>query len=195
MDIIGKLFMLFISASLINNIVFMRFLALCPFVGMSTQIETSIGMGAAVTFVMVMASVVTFFIYYYILVPLNLLFLRTISFILVIAVLVQLVEMVIKRFLSSLYKAMGIYLPLITTNCAILGVTLLNINYGHNLIEAIVYSLGVSLGFTIALILLASIRDRLSYSEIPEFWKGYSIVFISAGLLALIFLGFQGLAH
>ncbi|MGB9788073.1 MAG: electron transport complex protein RnfA [Dictyoglomus turgidum] len=195
MNIIGKLFMLFISASLINNIVFMRFLALCPFVGMSTQIETSIGMGVAVTFVMVMASVVTFFIYYYILVPLNLLFLRTISFILVIAVLVQLVEMVIKKFLSSLYKAMGIYLPLITTNCAILGVTLLNINYGHNLIEAIVYSLGVSLGFTIALILLASIRDRLSYSEIPEFWKGYPIVFISAGLLALIFLGFQGLAH
>lgn len=195
MNIIGKLFMLFISASLINNIVFMRFLALCPFVGMSTQIETSIGMGAAVTFVMVMASVVTFFIYYYILVPLNLLFLRTIAFILVIAVLVQLVEMVIKRFLSGLYKAMGIYLPLITTNCAILGVTLLNINYGHNLIEAIVYSLGVSLGFTIALILLASIRDRLLYSDIPEFWKGYPIVFISAGLLALIFLGFQGLAH
>uniref|UniRef100_A0A7C3MPZ1 Ion-translocating oxidoreductase complex subunit A n=1 Tax=Dictyoglomus thermophilum TaxID=14 RepID=A0A7C3MPZ1_DICTH len=195
MGYVGKLFLLFLSASLIDNIVFMRFLALCPFVGMSSFLETSIGMGVAVAFVMTMASVVTFFIYYYILIPLNLIFLRTISFILVIAVLVQLVEMFIRKTSPSLYKAMGIYLPLITTNCAILGVTLLNINYQHDLIESIIYSLGVSLGFTIALVLLATIRERFSFSDIPKFWQGYPIVFITAGLLALIFLGFQGLAH
>lgn len=152
-------------------------------------------MGLAVAFVTTMASVVTFFIYYYVLVPLNLIFLRTIAFILVIAVLVQLVEMFIRKTSPALYKAMGIYLPLITTNCAILAVTFLNINYQYNLIEAIVYSLGVALGYAIALILLAAVRERLSFSDIPKFWQGYPIVFITSGLLALIFLGFQGIAH
>jgi electron transport complex protein RnfA len=195
MEYIGKLFLLFLYASIIDNIVFMKFLALCSFVGMTSFFETSIGMGLAVAFVTTMASVVTFFIYYYILVPLNLIFLRTIAFILVIAVLVQLVEMFIRKTSPALYKAMGIYLPLITTNCAILAVTFLNINYQYNLIEAIVYSLGVALGYAIALILLAAVRERLSFSDIPKFWQGYPIVFITSGLLALIFLGFQGIAH
>jgi electron transport complex protein RnfA len=195
MEYIGKLFLLFLYASIIDNIVFMKFLALCSFVGMTSFFETSIGMGLAVAFVTTMASVVTFFIYYYVLVPLNLIFLRTIAFILVIAVLVQLVEMFIRKTSPALYKAMGIYLPLITTNCAILAVTFLNINYQYNLIEAIVYSLGVALGYAIALILLAAVRERLSFSEIPKFWQGYPIVFITSGLLALIFLGFQGIAH
>jgi|UniRef100_A0A7C3SNX0 electron transport complex protein RnfA len=195
MEYIGKLFLLFLYASIIDNIVFMKFLALCSFVGMTSFFETSIGMGLAVAFVTTMASVVTFFIYYYVLVPLNLIFLRTIAFILVIAVLVQLVEMFIRKTSPALYKAMGIYLPLITTNCAILAVTFLNINYQYNLIEAIVYSLGVALGYAIALILLAAVRERLSFSDIPKFWQGYPIVFITSGLLALIFLGFQGIAH
>jgi len=195
MEYIGKLFLLFLYASIIDNIVFMKFLALCSFVGMTSFFETSIGMGLAVAFVTTMASVVTFFIYYYVLVPLNLIFLRTIAFILVIAVLVQLVEMFIRKTSPALYKAMGIYLPLITTNCAILAVTFLNINYQYNLIEAIVYSLGVALGYAIALILLAAVRERLSFSDIPMFWQGYPIVFITSGLLALIFLGFQGIAH
>jgi len=195
MEYIGKLFLLFLYASIIDNIVFMKFLALCSFVGMTSFFETSIGMGLAVAFVTTMASVVTFFIYYYILVPLNLIFLRTIAFILVIAVLVQLVEMFIRKTSPVLYKAMGIYLPLITTNCAILAVTFLNINYQYDLIEAIVYSLGVALGYAIALILLAAVRERLSFSDIPKFWQGYPIVFITSGLLALIFLGFQGIAH
>jgi electron transport complex protein RnfA len=195
MEYIGKLFLLFLYASIIDNIVFMKFLALCSFVGLTSFFETSIGMGLAVAFVTTMASVVTFFIYYYVLVPLNLIFLRTIAFILVIAVLVQLVEMFIRKTSPALYKAMGIYLPLITTNCAILAVTFLNINYQYNLIEAIVYSLGVALGYAIALILLAAVRERLSFSDIPKFWQGYPIVFITSGLLALIFLGFQGIAH
>jgi electron transport complex protein RnfA len=195
MEYIGKLFLLFLYASIIDNIVFMKFLALCSFVGMTSFFETSIGMGLAVAFVTTMASVVTFFIYYYVLVPLNLIFLRTIAFILVIAVLVQLVEMFIRKTSPALYKAMGIYLPLITTNCAILAVTFLNINYQYNLIEAIVYSLGVALGYAIALILLAAVRERLSFSDIPKFWQGYPIVFVTSGLLALIFLGFQGIAH
>ncbi|HOJ92773.1 MAG TPA: RnfABCDGE type electron transport complex subunit A [Dictyoglomaceae bacterium] len=195
MESLMKLFSLFFFAMIVDNIIFMRFLALCSYVGMTSQFDTSVGMGFAVTFVMVMASVVTFFVYYYILLPLNLVFLRTLTFILVIAVLVQLVEMVIRKTSPYLYKAMGIYLPLITTNCAILAVTFLNIDYHYNLLETIVYSIGVSLGYTIALILLSSIRERLAYSDTPKFWQGYPIVFITSGLLALVFLGFQGMAH
>ncbi len=195
MGILGKLFTLFLFASLVDNIVFMRFLALCSYVGMTSQYDASMGMGIAVTFVTVMASIVTFFIYYYILQPLNLLFLKIIAFILVIAALVQLVEMVIRKTSPYLYRAMGIYLPLITTNCAILGVTFINIDMTYNLLEVIVYSLGVSVGYTIALLLLAAIRERLNFSDIPNFWKGYPLVFITSGLLALVFLGFQGMAH
>lgn len=195
MGILGKLFTLFLFASLVDNIVFMRFLALCSYVGMTSQYDASMGMGIAVTFVTVMASIVTFFIYYYILQPLNLLFLKIIAFILVIAALVQLVEMVIRKTSPSLYRAMGIYLPLITTNCAILGVTFINIDMAYNLLEVIVYSLGVSVGYTIALLLLAAIRERLNFSDIPNFWRGYPLVFITSGLLALVFLGFQGMAH
>jgi len=184
---------IFISALLIDNIVLMRFLALCPFIGMSTDVSKSVGMGLAVTFVTVIATVVTWPLYVFVLVPLELTFLKILVFILVIASLVQLVEFFLKKNVPGLYASMGIYLPLITTNCAILAVTFDNISKGFNLIESVVYAVGVALGFMLSLVLLAGVRDRLKTAPIPKFLQGTPILFASTSLLAVAFMGFSGL--
>lgn len=194
------LFKIFISAFLIDNVVLMRFLALCPFIGMSTGEDKSIGMGLAVTFVTVLATCVTYPIFKFILEPLGLVFLQTLVFILVIASLVQLVEFYLKKSAPALYGAMGIYLALITTNCAILAVTLEVTNnncsvtgepYGP--LEALVYSLGVALGFLLSLLLLAGIRNRIKTSPVPNFLKGTPVLFVVSALLSMAFMGFMGL--
>ena len=188
-----NLFKIFITAFLIDNVVIMRFIALCPFIGMSTAEDKAVGMGLAVTFVTVLATSVTWPIFKFILEPLGLVFLEILVFILVIAALVQLVEFYLKKSVPGLYNAMGIYLPLITTNCAILAVTLDNISNGYTFIEAIVYAIGVALGFLLSLMLLAGIRRRIRTSPIPAFLKGTPILFVSACLLSIAFMGFSGL--
>ena len=188
-----SLFKIFITAFLIDNVVLMRFIALCPFIGMSTDEDKSIGMGLAVTFVTVLATCVTWPIYKFILEPLGLVFLQLLVFILVIASLVQLVEFYLKKSAPGLYSAMGIYLALITTNCAILAVTLDNISNGYNFAESIVYALGVALGFLLSMLLLAGIRRRIRVSPIPAFLKGTPILFVCACLLSMAFMGFSGL--
>ncbi|MDR2398561.1 MAG: electron transport complex subunit RsxA [Spirochaetaceae bacterium] len=187
------LFKIFISAFLINNVILMRFLALCPFIGMSTDEDKSIGMGLAVTFVTVLATGVTWPIYRFILEPLGLVFLQLLVFILVIASLVQLVEFYLKKAAPALYGSMGIYLALITTNCAILAVTLDVIAQGYGFAESLVYALGVAMGFLLSLLLLAGIRRRIRSSPIPEFLKGAPILFVAACLLSMAFTGFSGL--
>jgi electron transport complex protein RnfA len=188
-----NLFKIFISAFLIDNVILMRFLALCPFIGMSTDEDKSIGMGLAVTFVTVLAAGVTWPIYTFILEPLGLVFLQILVFILVIAALVQLVEFYLKKTAPALYGAMGIYLALITTNCAILAVTFDNVSKGFNFVESLVYALGVALGFLLSLLLLAGIRRRIKTSPIPAFLKGTPILFVTAALLSMAFMGFSGL--
>ncbi|WP_138159729.1 electron transport complex subunit RsxA [Peptoniphilus catoniae] len=189
----GKIFTILISTILVNNYVFAQFLGICPFLGVSSKVETSTGMGVAVTFVVVLSSAITWCIQYGILDKLGLGYLQTIVFILVIASLVQFVEIVIKKMSPSLYTAMGVYLPLITTNCVVLGVAVLNIQENYNLIETIFSGFGASVGFSMALILMASLRERLDYAEVPEALKGVPIALISAGLMALAFSGFKGL--
>jgi electron transport complex protein RnfA len=188
-----NLFKIFISAFLINNVVLMRFLALCPFIGMSTDEDKSVGMGLAVTFVTVLATCVTWPLYRFVLEPLGLVFLQILVFILVIAALVQLVEFYLKKTAPALYGSMGIYLALITTNCAILAVTFDVISDGYSFVESLVYALGVALGFMLSLLLLAGIRRRIKTSPIPAFLKGTPILFVSAGLLSMAFIGFSGL--
>jgi electron transport complex protein RnfA len=190
-----NLFKIFITAFLIDNIVLMRFLALCPFIGMSTDEDKSIGMGLAVTFVTVLATCVTWPIYKFILEPLGLVFLQILVFILVIAALVQLVEFYLKKSIPSLYSSMGIYLALITTNCAILAVTFDVISNGYSFIESVVYSIGVAMGFLLSLLLLAGIRNRLRTSPVPSFMKGTPILFAAAALLSIAFMGFKGLVQ
>jgi len=188
-----SLFLIFLSALLVNNIILIRFLGLCPFFGVSNRIDTAAGMGMAVIFVMTLASVITWIIYEYILIPLNLVYLRTAAFILVIASLVQFIELFLKKSVPGLYSALGIFLPLITTNCAILGVAFLNIDYKYTIIQTIVYAIGVSLGFTLALVLMAGLRERIELAPVPKPFKGLPIAFITASLMALAFLGFAGL--
>jgi electron transport complex protein RnfA len=188
-----NLFKIFISAFLINNVVLMRFLALCPFIGMSTDEDKSIGMGLAVTFVTVLATCVTWPIYRFVLEPLGLVFLQILVFILVIASLVQLVEFYLKKTAPALYGSMGIYLALITTNCAILAVTFDVISNGYSFIESVVFAAGVALGFLLSLLLLAGIRRRIRTSPIPAFLKGPPILFVAAALLSMAFMGFSGL--
>jgi electron transport complex protein RnfA len=178
---------------LVNNILLMRFLGLCSFFGISNKLENAVSMTWAVTFVMAMASLVTWGIYHFVLLPLDLVFLRTSFFILVIAALVQLVEMFMKKSAPALYRALGIYLPLITTNCAILAVAFLNIDYGYGLLESLVYTVGVSAGYGVAIVLFASLRERVDQAPVPEAFKGYPIAFILAGLLSLAFMGFAGM--
>ena len=190
-----NLFRIFIAALLIDNVVLMRFIALCPFIGMSTDDDKSVGMGLAVTFVTVLATCVTWPVYRFILEPLGLVFLQLLVFILVIASLVQLVEFYLKKSAPGLYSAMGIYLALITTNCGILAVTLDNISNRYNFVESIVYALGVALGFLLAMLLLAGIRRRIRTSPIPAFLKGTPILFIASCLLSMAFMGFSGLVH
>ena len=192
------LFTILISTIFVNNYVLSRILGLCPFLGVSQKLETATGMGLAVIFVMTMASFFTYTIYKYLLFPLDITYLRTISFILVIASLVQLVEMAIERFSPELYQSLGIFLPLITTNCAVLGVAVLNIDSGFvtaefGLLKTLVQGFGAGVGFTIALILMAGIRERLELADIPPNLKGFPLSFVIAGLLALAFLGFSGM--
>ncbi|NLO83623.1 MAG: electron transport complex subunit RsxA [Clostridiales bacterium] len=189
----GKIFLILLSSILINNFVMSRFLGICPFLGVSRRVETAVGMGAAVTFVMAMTSLITYIIQYGILEPLNIQYLQTIVFILVIACLVQFVEMVIQKSSPTLYKALGVYLPLITTNCAVLGVAIINIDEKYDLIQTLFNGIGAALGFTLAIVLFAGIRERLELSDIPKPLKGFPIALITAGLMSVAFLGFQGL--
>lgn len=188
-----NLLLIFIAAFIVNNILLMRYIGLCPFFGVSTSLSTAFGMSAAVLFVMLISTWVTWIIFHFVLLPLNLVFLRTATFILVIAALVQFVEMFLKKNYKTLYNAMGIYLPLITTNCAILAVTFLVINYKYNLIQSTVFAVGTALGFALVIILFSAIRERLEFAPISRSFKGYPIAFIAASLVALAFLGFIGL--
>lgn len=185
--------LIFLAAFLVNNIVLMRFLGLCPFFGVSNAVETATGMGMAVIFVMTLASWITWIVYHGILLPFDLVFLRTAVFILTIASLVQLVEMFLKKSYRTLYNALGIYLPLITTNCAILGVTFLTIDNKFDFLNSTIFSIGTGLGFMVVMITFAAIKERLDLAPINPSIKGYPISFIAAGLMALAFLGFSGL--
>jgi electron transport complex protein RnfA len=182
-----------ISAIFINNILLAQFLGVCPFLGVSNRLSTSFGMSGAVIFVMTLATIVTYLINYYILEPFNIVYLQTISYILVIAALVQMVEIILKKVSPALFQALGVYLPLITTNCAILGVAILVIQKEYNLIESVVFAIGTSLGFGLALILFAGIREHLDLAEVPEGIRGVPAALIVAGLLSLAFMGFAGI--
>lgn len=195
MNFIKEASTILINTIFAQNFVFIRFLALCSFVGLTSNMESSIGMGGAVTFVTVMASIISYAIYHYLLVPLHIEYLETITFILTIAVFVQLVELYLKKAVPTLYRAMGIYLPLIATNCMILAVTLINITSNYSLVNAIIFSVGASIGYTLALVILAGIRTRLKYALIPKFFDGYPIIFITASFIAIAFLGLQGIAR
>ncbi|MCI5724418.1 MAG: electron transport complex subunit RsxA [Fusobacterium gastrosuis] len=190
---IGGLFSIIIGSIFINNIIFAKFLGCCPFMGVSKKIDSSLGMGMAVTFVITIASAVTWIVYKFVLEPFGLEYLQTISFILIIASLVQFVEMAIQKTSPSLYKALGVFLPLITTNCAVLGVAIINIQSKYNFIETIVNGFGVAVGFSLALLLLAGIREKLEFADIPKNFKGVPIAFVTAGLLAMAFMGFSGM--
>ena len=181
------------GAIFINNFVLSRFLGICPFLGVSKKVETSLGMGMAVTFVMGMASLVTWLLEHYVLAAYSLQYLRTIVYILVIAALVQFVELVIRKVSPVLYQALGIFLPLITTNCAVLGVALLNVQLEYNLLESVVFGIAGALGFTLALVIMAGIRERLELVFIPKAMRGVPIALIIAGILSIAFMGFQGM--
>jgi electron transport complex protein RnfA len=185
--------LIIISAVFVSNIVLNQFLGICPFIGVSSKVETAIGMTGAVTFVMVIATVVTYLLWNYVLVPLGIDFARTITFILVIASLVQLVEIILKKVSPSLYQALGIFLPLITTNCAVLGVAVLTVQNDYNLLESVFFAIGNAVGFGLALILFSAIREQLDLLNVPKAMKGVPISFIVAGLLALAFMGFAGI--
>ena len=195
---IQSLILVIITTVFINNVLLSQFLGLCSFLGVSKKTDTAVGMGGAVIFVITLSSAITNLIYNFILVKFNLEYMKTIVFIVVIAALVQLVEMVLKKYIPSLYNALGVYLPLITTNCAVLGVALTNIQteYANNLqsfIFSVVSGFGTSLGFLVAILILAGIRERIEYNDIPEVFKGMPIVLISSGLMAIAFMGFAGL--
>ena len=178
---------------LVNNFVLVQFLGLCPFMGVSNKLETAMGMSAATTFVLTLASVCSYLTYTWLLVPLELTYLRTISFILVIAVVVQFTEMVVRKSSPLLHRVLGVYLPLITTNCAVLGVALLNINQAHNFTESLFYGFGAAVGFSLVLVLFAAMRERLAVADVPEPFQGAAIGMIIAGLASLAFMGFAGL--
>ena len=180
-----------LGAILINNFIFAQFLGICPFLGCSNKVDTAVGMGIAVVFVMGLASAICWVIDQFILVPLGLQFLQTLAFILVIASLVQLVEMFLKKSIPSLYAALGIYLPLITTNCAVLGVVLLNVQNNYNFIESLIYGITGGLGFMLAIVLFASVRERVEFAEYPDHFEGFSICLVSAALVALACMGFS----
>ena len=182
-----------LGAILINNFIFSQFLGICPFLGCSSKVDTAAGMGLAVVFVMGLASAICWVIDVYILVPLGLAFLETLAFILVIASLVQFVEMFLKKMVPTLYSALGIYLPPITTNCAVLGVVLLNVQNNYNFIESVVYGITGGIGFLVAIVLFASIRERLVFADYPKAFEGFPIALVTAGLMALAFMGFSGL--
>lgn len=184
--------LLFLSIVLVNNVITSQFLGICPFLGVSKKVDTAVGMGVAVTFVLALASVITFFIQKLLNIT-NTGFLQTIAFILVVASIVQFVEMVIKKMSPSLYQALGVYLPLITTNCAVLGIALVNVQNGYNIVETLINGTGAGIGFTLAIVLFAGIRERLELADIPESFQGYPITLIAAALMSIAFLGFTGL--
>ena len=186
-------FAIVIGAIFVNNVVLAQFLGICPFLGVSSKVETSMGMGAAVTFVMAIAAVVAWLIQTYVLVPLDIVYMQTIVFILEIAALVQMVEIMLKKLSPSLYQALGIFLPLITTNCAVLGVAILMIQKEFTLLQSVVYSVSTALGFALALVLFAGIRERLELEDVPESFRGTPIALVTAGILAMAFMGFSGL--
>ena len=188
-----ELLLIAIGSALVNNVVLSQFLGLCPFLGVSKKVETSAGMGAAVIFVITIASAVTSLVYTGILVNLHLEYLQTIVFILVIAALVQFVEMFLKKSMPSLYEALGVYLPLITTNCAVLGVALTNVQKSYNFVQSVVNGIGISVGFTIAIVMLAGVREKIEHNDVPYSFQGSPIVLITSGLMAIAFFGFSGL--
>lgn len=189
-----NILILMFGAVLIENYVFSKFLGICPFLGVSDKPSTALGMGFAVTFVMTLSSAVTYALYYLVLVPLKIEYLETIAFILVIAALVQFIEMFLKRYIPGLYSALGIYLPLITTNCAVLGAALLNIQNGYNFIESVVYGFSAAIGFTLALVIFAGVRERMTFSNPPKAFRGVPLALIAAGLIAMAFSGFSGIS-
>ena len=188
-----ELILIIVGSALVNNIILSQFQGLCPFLGVSKKVDTSIGMGAAVIFVITLASIATNLVYALVLVPLHLEYLQTIAFILVIAALVQFVEMFLKKSMPSLYSALGVFLPLITTNCAVLGSALTNVQKGYNFIFSVANGLGTAVGFTVAIVLLASIRESIEDNDIPYNCQGSPIVLITSGLMAIAFMGFSGL--
>ena len=193
MEQIYELLAISLGAILANNFIFSQFLGICPFLGVSKKVDTAVGMGIAVTFVMGLASAVCFFVNNLILVPLGLEYMQTVAFILVIASLVQFIEMFLQKAMPALYTALGVYLPLITTNCAVLGVVLLNVQGGNNFIESVVYGITGGIGFLLAIVLFASIRERLAFADYPKSFEGFPIALVTAGLMALAFMGFSGL--
>ena len=190
---VKNLLIIMISSSLVSNVVLSQFLGLCPFLGVSKKVETAAGMGGAVIFVITLASVVTGCIYEYILKPFDLSYLQTIVFILVIAALVQFVEMFLKRYMDGLYQALGVYLPLITTNCAVLGVALTNVQKEYGILQGMVNGFATAVGFTIAIVILAGLREKMEWNDVPESFKGMPHVLLTAGLMAIAFCGFSGL--
>ena len=193
MEGLTNLLIIAVSAAVVNNVVLSQFLGLCPFFGVSKKIETAAGMGGAVIFVITLSSFVTGLVYQFILVPLDMSYMQTIVFILVIAALVQFVEMFLKKFVPSLYNALGVYLPLITTNCAVLGVALNNVQDEYNILESVVNGFATGVGYLIAIVLLAGIREKMEYNDIPESFKGIPIVLLTSTLMAIAFFGFSGL--
>ena len=193
MEQITNLLAITLGAILANNFIFSQFLGICPFLGVSKKVDTAVGMGVAVTFVMGLASAITWLVNTFILVPLSLGYMQTVAFILVIASLVQFIEMFLQKAMPTLYTALGVYLPLITTNCAVLGVALLNIQNNYNFIESVVYGITGGLGFLLAIVLFASIRERLVFADYPKAFEGFPIALVTAGLMALAFMGFSGL--
>ena len=193
MDQIYELLAITLGAILANNFIFSQFLGICPFLGVSKKVDTAVGMGIAVTFVIGLASAITWLVNTFILIPFDLGYMQTVAFILVIAALVQFIEMFLQKSMPSLYTALGVYLPLITTNCAVLGVALLNIQNNYNFIESVVYGITGGLGFLLAIVLFASIRERLVFADYPKSFDGFPIALVTAGLMALAFMGFSGL--
>lgn len=188
-----ELVILMISAILVDNIVLSQFNGICPFLGVSKKMQNAVGMGAAVIFVLVCAAAVTYPVYHYLLVPMGVEYLKTIAFILIIALFVQLVEIALKKLLPPLYKALGVYLPLITTNCAVLGVTITNIDENYGFVASLVNALGIGIGFTLALLLFSGVRQRIENSDIPETFKGVPATLIAASIVSISFMGFSGL--
>ncbi len=194
MDYLVEILLLMLGAVLVENYIFSKFLGICPFLGVSEKPDTALGMGFAVVFVMTLSSAATWAVYHLILVPFGLEYLETIAFILIIASLVQLIEMFLRKFVPALYGALGIYLPLITTNCAVLGSALLNIQNGYNFIESLAYGFASAVGFTLAIVIFAGVRVRISFAEPPKSFRGTPIALIAAGLIAMAFSGFSGMS-
>lgn len=188
-----QLLLILIGSSIVNNVVLSQFLGICPFLGVSKKVETAAGMGAAVTFVTTLAAFVTSLIYKFILKPTDLSYLQTIVFIVVIAALVQFVEMFLKKFMHSLYESLGVYLPLITTNCAVLGVSLNSVTKEYNILESTVYGFATAIGFLIAIVIMAGLREKIEYNDVPKTFQGSAIVLVTAGLMSIAFFGFSGI--